>query len=73
MRDLEYRVHGRDDPGQVGAEAGDGVIVQQDISLDFLKQTVGGARVGQRKFFPLLLKGRHQATSAGCYYIRGKV
>ena len=56
VRHLEQGVHA-EDLGQVGLEAGEHVVVEQDIARDLLVQVLGRAGVGQAELCSPLGKG----------------
>lgn len=55
MRDLEKRVQA-EWFGEVGAEASEHVVVEQDIALDLLGEALDGPRIGEAELCASLLE-----------------
>lgn len=53
MRDLEQRSHAKDF-SQVGTNASEHIVVEEDIALDLLGEALDGSGVGQAEFCPTL-------------------
>lgn len=65
VRDLEERRHA-EGLGEVGAQAREGQVVEEDITLHLLCNVFDGARVGQPEGFPPRLE-RGVCVSEGRY------
>lgn len=64
MGDLEQGVQA-ESLGEVGTDAGEHVVVEENIALDLLGQTLNGTRVGQTKLGPALGEGVDGITQRG--------
>ena len=59
MRDLKERICNAELSADIGAQAREAVIVEENIALSLFTQIVYSSGVRQTKFLSLLLKGRY--------------